>query len=249
MTTIAIIQARMSSSRFPGKVLKHLNKKPLLQWMIERVRHCTLIDKIVIATSTENEDDAIALWCQSNNQDYYRGELDNVLARFYHAAKKYQAKTIVRLTADCPIIDPKIIDKHIHFYQQHRYDYVSNGPIMTYPDGMGVEVFSEQTLRHVYQQATLLSEKEHVTAYIYKHPDQFSLYNFKYKQDFSWIRITIDYPDDFTLVESLVNALQPHNKLFSLEDIITYIKKNPNLLNLNNHHTPNEGYDLSLLND
>ena len=120
---------------------------------------------------------------------------------------------------------------------------------MTYPDGMGVEVFSYQALKKAYHEAMLFSEKEHVTAYIYKHPEMFKLYNLKYKKDYSWIRITIDYPEDFTLVKSIVEALQPTTASFSLEDIISYIEKNPNLLNLNNKHTPNEGYELSLLKD
>jgi spore coat polysaccharide biosynthesis protein SpsF len=248
MNALVIIQARMSSSRLPGKVLKNLNQKPLLQWMIERVQRCEEVDKIVIATSTSNDDDAISEWCNNHNIHCYRGELDNVLARFYHAATYYQADIIIRLTADCPIIDPKVIDEHIRFYRQNNYDYVSNGPEMTYPDGMGVEVFSYLTLQKVFQQATLASEKEHVTAFIYNHPKEFRLYNFKYHQDFSWIRVTVDYPEDFTLIEKLVNGLLPNNE-FTLEDIINYVKKHPDMLNINNQYSPNEGYELSLLKD
>jgi len=249
MTTLVIIQARMSSTRFPGKVLMKLQQKPLLQWLIERVKKCSLVDKIVIATSTGVDDDPISKWCEVNNQTCYRGDLENVLSRFYHAAKHFNAQTIVRLTADCPIIDSQVIDEHIDFYHKHHFDYVSNGPKMTYPDGMGVEVFSYQALEKTHQEAMLLSEKEHVTAYIYKHPEVFKLYNLKYKKDYSWIRITIDYPEDFILVKNIVEALQPTIASFSLEDIISYIEKNPKLLNLNNKHTPNEGYELSLLKD
>jgi spore coat polysaccharide biosynthesis protein SpsF len=249
MTTLVIIQARMSSTRFPGKVLIKLQQKPLLQWMIERVEQCSLVDKVVIATSTCVDDDPISEWCAVNNRTCYRGDLENVLSRFYHAATHFNAQTIIRLTADCPIIDPKVIDEHIYFYQKHNYDYVSNGPVMTYPDGMGVEVFSYQALKKTYQEATLFSEKEHVTAYIYKHPEVFTLFNMLYKKDYSGIRITIDYPEDFTLVKNIADALQPTMTSFSLEDIINYIEKNPDILNLNNKHSPNEGYELSLLKD
>jgi spore coat polysaccharide biosynthesis protein SpsF len=249
MPTLAIIQARMSSTRFPGKVLIELQKKPLLQWMLERVAECSLVDKVIIATSTGKDDDPISKWCAENNYTCYRGDLENVLSRFYHAAKHFNAQTIVRLTADCPVIDAKVIDEHIRFYHSHHYDYVSNGPLMTYPDGMGVEVFSFLALERTYQEAKLLSEKEHVTAYIYKHPEIFTLFNLKYKKDYSWIRITVDYPEDFTLVKKIVDALQPTAASFSLEDIIDYIEKNPALLKLNNKHSPNEGYELSLLKD
>jgi len=249
MTTIIIIQARMSTTRFPGKVLKELRKKTLLQWMIERVSKSSLADKIIIATSVCVDDDPIANWCKVNNHICYRGELENVLSRFYHAARKFNAQTIVRLTADCQIIDAKVIDEHIRFYHKHHYDYVSNGPVMTYPDGMGVEVFSYLALKKACQKAILPSEKEHVTSYIYKHPEEFTLFNLKYKKDYSWIRVTIDYPEDFTLVKNIVDALQPINASFSLEDIISYIEKNPSLININSKHSPNEGYELSLLKD
>lgn len=249
MTTLVIIQARMSSTRFPGKVLKKLHNKPLLQWMIDRVTQSLLVDKIIIATSTCNDDDPIEEWCTINGHHCYRGDLDNVLSRFYHAATRYNAKTIVRLTADCPIIDSKVIDEHIHFYHEHNFDYVSNGPLMTYPDGMGVEVFSYDTLQKTYKNASLLSEKEHVTAYIYKNPELFTLYNLKYKKDYSWIRVTIDYPEDYILVKNIVDAISSDHASFSLEDIINYIEKNNHLLNINNKYAPNEGYALSLLKD
>jgi spore coat polysaccharide biosynthesis protein SpsF len=249
MTTLAIIQARMSSTRFPGKVLKKLQEKPLLQWMIERIKQSTLIDTIIIATSTSSDDNPIAEWCDINNQICYRGDLDNVLSRFYHAAKKFNAQTIVRLTADCPLIDAKIIDKHISFYYENKYDYVSNGPIMTYPDGMGVEVFSYRALEKTYQEATIASEKEHVTAYIYKHPEMFTLFNLKYKQDYSWIRITVDYPDDFTLIKKIIDSIPFPIESLSLENIIFFIENNLHLLKINSQYTPNEGYALSLLKD
>ena len=121
MTTLAVIQARMSSTRFPGKVLKKLHQKPLLQWMIERVEQCQLVDKVIIATSDCEDDDPIFLWCEENKYTCYRGNLENVLSRFYHAATTYNATTIVRLTADCPIIDPKVIDEHVGFYQKNQY--------------------------------------------------------------------------------------------------------------------------------
>lgn len=194
---LAILQARMSSSRLPGKVLKTINGKPILAYEIDRIKQSKKIDKIVLATSMNPEDDLLETLAQENHIDCYRGDLQNVLKRFYDCASTYQADTIVRLTGDCPLIDPVIIDDVITLFQNEKADYASNAIERTYPDGLDVEVFSFQTLNNAYLNAQKENEKEHVTKYIHTHPESFKIAHLKNDIDYSYIRWTLDTIDDF----------------------------------------------------
>ncbi|HQS67280.1 MAG TPA: sugar phosphate nucleotidyltransferase [Sulfuricurvum sp.] len=194
---LAILQARMSSSRLPGKVLKKINERPVLAYEIDRIKQSKKIEKIILATSVNSEDDALESFAEDNNIACYRGDLGNVLKRFYDCATAYNADIIVRLTGDCPIIDPMIIDDVISLFQREHSDYASNAVERSYPDGLDVEVFSYKALKTAYLNAQQETEKEHVTKYIYTHPESFKISHLKNDIDYSYIRWTLDTIDDF----------------------------------------------------
>lgn len=194
---LAILQARISSSRLPGKVLKEVDGKPILSYEIDRIKQAKKIDKLVLATSVNTEDDPLEQLAISCGIECYRGDLHNVLKRYYDCAVHYQADTIVRLTGDCPIIDPTIIDEVITLYEKEKADYASNTLRRTYPDGLDVEVFRFEALERAFQNAQTESDKEHVTKYIYTHPEDFRLFGLTNDIDYSYIRWTLDNINDF----------------------------------------------------
>jgi spore coat polysaccharide biosynthesis protein SpsF len=163
---LCILQARMSSSRLPGKVLKQINNKPILKYEVDRVLKSKKIDKLVIATSINKEDDEIEKFANSIGVDCYRGDLNNVLKRYYECALKYNADTIIRITGDCPVIAPDVIDNIMDLFEKSKVDYISNTLERTFPDGLDVEVFSFTTLKKIYFKATDKDDLEHVTRYI-----------------------------------------------------------------------------------
>lgn len=243
---VAIIQARVSSSRLPGKVLESLDGIPMFLYQIQRLAQCKKINNIVLATSEDVSDDPIVKICEDNQVDCFRGNLNDVLGRFYRAAYYYNADIIVRLTADCPLSDPNLIDKMISFYLDHNYDYVSNGIKRTFPDGFDVEVFNFRTLEKSYDLARLQSEREHVTPYIINHPELFKLGSYVQLKDSSKYRVTVDYPEDLQLVRQIVSKL---NKSFSYLEVISLLENNPSLVKLNESFECNEGYAKSLKED
>lgn len=243
---VVIIQARVSSSRLPGKVLELLGGLPMFLYQIQRVAQCKKINNIVLATSDDVSDDSIVKICEDNQIDYFRGNLNDVLGRFYRAACYYKADIIVRLTADCPLSDPNLIDKMISFYLDHNYDYVSNGIKRTFPDGFDVEIFNFEILEKSYNVARLQSEREHVTPYIIKHPELFKLGSYVQQRDSSKYRVTVDYPEDLQLVRQIVSKL---NKKFSYLEVISLLENNPSLVKLNESFECNEGYKQSVNND
>lgn len=248
----AIIQARMSSSRLPGKVLLGINGRPMFSYMVERVRSAHSIDRVIIATSTEPQDDAIADFCTRESIACYRGSLDDVLDRYYRAATDHACDVIVRLTADCPLIDPAVIDVMIDTYRSGSYDYVANSAPpegKTYPDGMDVEVFSYAALARAWREAARPSEREHVTFYFWKNPGLFSFYRRDLAVDWGAYRLTVDYPEDFALVSSLIGHFSEKNPRFTMEEIISFLEANPAVKALNEHIVPNQGWRPSLERD
>ncbi|MFH1645372.1 MAG: glycosyltransferase family protein, partial [Candidatus Omnitrophota bacterium] len=200
----AIIQARMSSTRLPGKVLMLINGKPMLMYMVERVLAALSIDKVIIITSTDSSDDPIAQLCEKNKFLLYRGSLEDVLERYYQAAVYYKVDTVVRLTADCPLLDPDMIDKVVAVYKEGKYDYVGNTipPKWSVPVGMDVEVFSFEKLAQLSREVKNRTDREHVTFYLWKNPDIFKIYRYENKEDLSRFRLTVDYKEDFELVKA-----------------------------------------------
>jgi spore coat polysaccharide biosynthesis protein SpsF len=234
---VAIIQARMGSTRLPGKVLKEVLDKPLLEYLLERVKRSKLIDEIVVATTLKKSDDPIVDLCKKMLLPFYRGSEDNVLSRFYEAAQKFNANVIVRLTSDCPITDPKVVDKVIQYYLEHydQYQYVSNTLKRTYPRGLDTEVFSLEALIESYQNGKTKSEQEHVTSYILNHPNKFKTANIMYKEDQSQHRWTVDTPEDFELVKLIIENLYSQTPQFSLEDSLDLFTRYPEWMLINSH--------------
>jgi spore coat polysaccharide biosynthesis protein SpsF len=225
----------MGSTRLPGKILKKVLNKSLLEYQIERVRRAKSIDQIVIATTTKEADDQIVEEANRLSLSFYRGQEENVLDRYYHTAKEYEADIVVRLTSDCPVIDPFIIDKVIDVLLKNRsnYDYVSNTLERTYPRGMDTEVFTYQSLREAYKNADNQIYKEHVTTYIYNHPQHFRLGRVINHEDNSHYRWTVDTPEDFELIKKIIEELYPQNPHFSIDDILDLLAVHPDWNKIN----------------
>jgi spore coat polysaccharide biosynthesis protein SpsF len=243
---LAIIQARMSSSRLPGKVLKPILGRPMLAHHLERLQRGKHIDKLLVATSQEADDTPIANLCLDLGVDCFRGSLEDVLDRFYHAALPYLPDTVVRLTGDCPLADPEIIDRAIEYFNAHECDYISNTLDRTFPIGLDVEVFRFESLQKAWQEATLPSEREHVTPFLYNHPDRFTIGQMTTTPDMSTHRWTVDEPEDFEFVSAVYEALYARNPHFGADAILTLLEERPELLKINYHIKHGEGYEKSL---
>ncbi|MEJ2445860.1 MAG: glycosyltransferase family protein [Exilibacterium sp.] len=255
---VAILQARMSSTRLPGKVLKPLLGQPMLGRQLERIQSSHLIDRLVVATSTDPSDDAIERFCrrsvQMKNFTLYRGSLDDVLDRYYQAAKLqaaklYPATHIVRLTGDCPLADAEVIDAVIVKHLDSGADYTSNCRPPTLPDGLDVEVISAAALSRVWQCAQLPSEREHVTRYIVTHPQDFNIALYRHRKDYSHIRLTVDCPEDFQLVKKIYAELYQKNPTFKLQDVLDLLEKHRDWLRINAHLQRNAGIGSALQKD
>lgn len=244
---LAILQVRYSSSRLPMKVLKPILNKPMILHQVERLQHSTMIDKIVVATSSHDSDDIIEKICFKNNIEIFRGNLNNVLDRFYQCAKLYNPQHVVRLTGDCPLIDWQVIDEMIQYYLDNNFDYVKTS--LKFPDGLDAEVLKIKTLTDASRNATLPSEKEHVTQYIINNPEQFSNGVYELNQDLSHLRWTVDEPEDFILVEKIYQALYKENPFFLTKDILDLLKEQPYLNHINDSFIRNEGLGKSLEED
>lgn len=240
----AIIQARMGSTRLPGKVLCKIEDRPMLSYMLERVAAAKNVDKIVLATSVDSSDDPIAELCAESHVSCFRGDLDDVMDRYYQAAKEFRADVVVRLTGDCPLIDPQMIDAMVDIYRKGTYDYVANTipPQWTVPEGMDVEVFSFKKFEQAWREAKKPSEREHVTFYFWQNPELFSVFKYNLPSDLSQYRLTVDYPEDLEVVKSIITKLYPVNSLFSMKDIIAFLKDNPDIHKLNAHIKSNQGW-------
>ena len=236
----------MGSTRLPGKILKEIKGRALLSYVINRVRRSKKIDKIVIATTTLPEDDATADFCKKEKIDCYRGSVDDVLDRYHKAAKKYpEYDTIVRITGDCPLIDPEVIDEVSGLYEKDNFDYASNILKETYPDGMDTEVFSRGALEKSWQGAKLKSEREHVTLYIRNNPD-FKKGNLESKTDYSKFRFTVDNPEDFEVMRFIIENTSVD---FGYEGYVKFTLNHPEIMNKNMHIKRNEGLVKSLKDD
>lgn len=248
MSVTAILQARTSSTRLPNKVLLPILGKPMLALQIERTLRANLIDTLVVATSDQAADDPIELLCDQLNVACFRGNLEDVLDRFYQAAKAYPAEHIVRMTADCPVIDPKIIDAVIELHTTSGADYSSNVLPPTFPDGLDVEVMRFDVLFETWQNAKLNSQREHVTPYI-QESAKFKKSNLASQEDLSEHRWTVDEAADFELITFIYESLYPKNQTFGYQDILKLLIKNQDKLGINTHIKRNEGYVRSLHKD
>jgi spore coat polysaccharide biosynthesis protein SpsF len=242
MAISAIIQSRMASSRLPGKIMKEILGKPLLVYMIERVQMARSVDRVIIATTTNPEDDVVGRLAEKLGVTLYRGSEHNVLGRFYDAAKKYGCDTIMRLTGDCPLIDPELLDDLAVFYADGDYDYACNCLEPTLPDGLDAEIFSYAVLEEATTHAVRSSDLEHVTPYIRRQTGHLKIGSWKFDQDLSHLRWTVDEQEDFDFIRQIIEELYPENRLLRMRDILSFISKKPELLAINRQFKRNEGF-------
>jgi glutamate-1-semialdehyde aminotransferase/spore coat polysaccharide biosynthesis protein SpsF (cytidylyltransferase family) len=241
---LAVIQARYNSTRFPGKVVKKINNKTILEILIRRLSRSKHITKIIVACSNNRNDKAIVTICRKLGVNYFIGSENDVLNRFYHAAKKYRGINIVRITADCPLIDPNIVDDVIRNFFLKNVDYASNVNPPTFPDGLDVEVFKFKVLKEAYMNAKKSVEREHVTPFIINNK-KFRKFNLKNSIDCSSLRLTLDEKEDFILIAKIIKYFKS-NLNFTLKNILDLYEKNKSFLLINSHLVRNEGYNLNI---
>jgi len=250
---IAIIQARLGSTRLPGKVLLEIESKPVLQHIVNRLKKVSKIDKVIVATSKLEINSKITSYCKKNNIDFFVGSEDNVLDRFFNAAKACKPNDIIRITGDCPLVDPETIEKLIDYYKLNNYDYcgvatgagvADNNKIFKFPDGLDAEIFKYSVIKKAHMNASKQIEKEHVTPYIWSNPSLFNLGVFESDIDYSKYRLTLDNIEDFNLIKWIYSNLYKEHEFFSLKDIIQLIEKNKYKLNTNKHLIGKEGYEI-----
>lgn len=237
MKVVAIIQARMGSTRLPGKVMRELGGRTVLAHVIERVKACKAIDQIVVATTTATADEVIVAEALRCGADYFRGSEEDVLERYYLAAKQVAAKVVVRITSDCPLIDPALLGAMVNdFVADGGVDYLSNTLERHYPRGLDAEVFSFLALESAYWQAEKSHEREHVTPFIYHHPDLFKIKNYSSGENHSSQRWTLDTADDWALIEAIYqNLYRPGAELFTSAAVLQLLQQRPELVALNAH--------------
>ena len=227
-----IVQARMGSSRLPGKTLLKIDdKKTVLEFGINQLTSSNLLDKIIVATTNLKSDDVIENFVKNMNVDVFRGKSNDVLDRYFQCAKHFSIDTIVRITGDNPLVDPMIIDNLIQKFTLNSYDYLSNAHVRTFPYGTEVEIFSFKSLEQAWKNAILPSEREHVTPYFYNNSNLFNIHNEKQSNDISNLRWTVDREDDLFLVKSIVSKIIKRPIL--LDDILNLFSKEPKLFKIN----------------
>ena len=246
---LAIIQARMGSSRLPGKVLLDLAGRPVLWHAVSRVQKARLVDQVLVATTDQPADEPIRQFCTEQAVQCFGGSEQDVLDRFVQAARfagATESDAIVRITADCPLIDPNVIDLVVAAYQQTGADYVSNVQPPTFPDGLDVEVFRFSALLRAWREAKLVSEREHVTPYLRNHLEKFSSHNVTHNTDLSALRWTLDEPADYALLQQIVAELDRTQPEFHLADVLQVLAAHQEWQELNRDFARNEGYVKSL---
>jgi len=243
-----IIQARMGSRRLSGKVLMNItNQETILQHVIKQLRFCKTVDKIIVATTLNQEDDKICDVCSELSIECFRGNEENVLDRYYQCAKKFSLSNIIRIPADKPLIDPKIVDNIANTFNSGSYDYVTNFFPSTVPQGTEVEIISFNALEKAWKHAVLPSDKEHVTKYVYTHENEFKIFNVRNEKDFSKFRWAVDEIEDLNLVKEIIRRIKK-TPIFT-EDIIKLLDSEPQLRKINQSISNEEGYSRSLKND
>lgn len=248
MNVLAIIQARMGSSRLPGKVLLPVGGTPLIIHMLERLKRAKSLDKIYLATSVNAENDPLQKTVEKFGVTVFRGPENDVLSRYYEIAQKYKPTWVVRMTGDCPLIDPAMVDELVNFARAHEneYDYLTNAVEPTFPDGLDIEVFRFSLLEKAHKLGDDPAEREHVTAFFLgKNPQAKNIrtYHFKGAKDYSHLRWTVDCPEDFELVKTIFEHFLPHHPHFTWQDALQFVQKNPQLMELNKKFIRNENFN------
>lgn len=235
MKNAVIMQARKGSSRLPAKVLKDLCGKTVLEHDVERIRQAKKVDDIIIATTTKPEDDAIVEVAEKCNAKVFRGSELDVLDRYYQAAKAFDVENVIRITSDCPLVDPFVIDEVIDCYEKGHYDIITNVPneweTMSYPRGLDLEIFPFSWLEKAWKEATDPYDREHVSPYIYDNAK--TRYYYKYDKDYSQYRWTLDTPKDWEVIEKIYQHFYHGKHDFYFEDIVKYMQEHPEIAMIN----------------
>ena len=240
MKVVAIIQARMGSTRLPGKVLRMLGNATVLAHVVRRVQAAANVDAVIVATTESPKDDSIADAAMRLGASVFRGSEEDVLSRYYFAGKEVSADVVVRVTSDCPLLDPEVlramVDKFLALKSEGAtIDYLSNTLVRTYPRGLDVEVFTFEALEFAHENARTPAEREHVTPYIHHHSEKFGIHQHRSKVDLSHYRWTLDTEDDFRLLKQVFDRLSGRQPYFATNDVLELIAKEPELSEVNAH--------------
>tara|TARA_B100001540_G_scaffold295173_1_gene295741 strand:- start:5485 stop:6273 length:789 start_codon:yes stop_codon:yes gene_type:complete len=242
-----IIQARTGSTRFPNKILNDIDDEhTVLEFLIKQLKNSERIDKIVIATTRSSKDEKIIELCKNLNLDFFQGDENDLVDRYYKCAKKFNLENIIRITSDCPLVDPNLVDNGIKKFVEEECDYLTNST-GKFPHGVDFSIFTFNILEKTWKNARLLSEKEHVIPYMEKKENNFNTIFLKNESDQSKFRITLDWPEDLELLRILVSKIKSRPIL--VNDVTSYLENNLNLLKINEGHVKEEGYLKSLKND
>jgi len=239
----------MGSLRLPGKVFLNLdNTNTMLDYVISQLKNCKNIDKIIVATSNLEEDIVIKNYCEKNNLDYFEGSSKDVLDRYYKCAKKFSISTIVRITADCPLVDPNIVDKLILEYTNNSFDVVATHKPRSFPQGVAdIEIFSFRSLEKIWKESKKPSEREHVTPYFYNNPNKFKIFNYEYHENLSKIKLSVDRNPDLQFVKKIIEKI--NNRPILVSNILKVIRNNPEFLDINSDFILDEGLKKSIEED
>ena len=234
MSVNAIIQARCGSTRFPNKVFALIDGKPLLWHVVNRLKYATKIDDIIVATTISEKDDKIEEWCKENNVHCFRGSEENVLNRYYSASEAFPSDYVVRITADDPFKEPKVIDAVVTKLMEEGYDHVTNNLPPSFPEGLDCEAFKKSALDRSEREAETAFEREHVTQYIYHHPEIFKIGNVSNPENLSYLRWTVDKDVDFEMVKAVYAHRNPANKgILLMDEILDILKAYPEIEKIN----------------
>ncbi len=235
MSVLCVLQARVSSSRLPGKVLMPLVGEPMLARQLERIRRAKRLDALTVATSDQPSDDGISALCANLGVDCFRGDLDDVLDRFYRAAVPYRPDHVVRLTGDCPLTDPALLDALVDLHTSGGYDYSSNVHPRTYPDGLDAEIFTFDLLEWAWREATSPAERSHVTPFMYESATGIRQGSQQDGEDRAHLRWTVDYREDYEFVRRVFEALYVRNPAFDTDDVYELLRSHPEIAAVNAH--------------
>ena len=239
--TLVILQARMSSNRLPGKVMKEINGLPMIYWQIQRILRSKAVDDLIVATSTDVTDDVLADYLKGISVTVFRGNLNDVLSRYLEASLAYPHSALIRLTGDCPLVMPHLIDQMVKKFYALDVDYLSNTLKPTYPDGLDIEILKGGVLNRLVAFSLNQKEKEHVTFGIYTRPEIFKCMNYENFRDCSFQRWTVDYQEDFDFVKKIFSRFQGQESEFTYEDVNEYLDLNPGIESAISDFQRNEG--------
>jgi spore coat polysaccharide biosynthesis protein SpsF len=215
-----VVQARMSSVRYPGKVLQMVNGKPLLKYLLESLYRCESVNRLVVATSNKKSDDPVEELCRNIGVDYYRGSLDNVAQRFLEAINVYKFDAFIRLSGDSPLLDYRLVDRAVRIFQSAHFDLVTNTLKRTFPKGQSVEVLDSTIFITTYAKMLAFDEREHVTRYFYMHNEEFAIYNFESEKAYGNLELSVNTPEDMTRFKAIIHSMERPHWEYNFEELI-----------------------------